>query len=207
MGDVEPSRAGSLHLIGGALCLDFANTASGRGTEAAQEHLRRYDDLLAWSVHGGGLTPAGREELARAAAAAPDAARRVLKRALALRESVRAVVLSLARGAPADPADIAVVKSEAAAAIGAADLAQDENGPRWHWPDRSRDLARPLWPVARSAFTVIEDADPRRLKLCPGADCGWVFLDRSKNNSRRWCDMAVCGNREKARRFYRRSGV
>jgi predicted RNA-binding Zn ribbon-like protein len=201
-----PSRAGSLHLIGGAPCLDFANTASGRGTAAHQEHLRSYDDLLIWSAHGGGLPADARRTLVRRAAETPQDADKVLQRAHHLREAIRDVVVSIAQRTTPDPAQAELVAREAAAAVSAAGLTRQGQGVRWRWPDRTDDLARPLWPIARSAFELIEDADPARLKLCPAADCGWIFLDRSKNNSRRWCDMRVCGNREKVRRFYERSG-
>lgn len=206
MVDSNLSRAGSLHLVGGALCLDFANTASGRGTAALQEHLRSYDDLLTWSAHSGNLTAAARRRLTQSASGDPSHAHEVLQRALHLREAIRGVVVSIARRKGPDPALTAVIVSEAAAAISAAGLARHGQRLHWYWPDRPDDLARPLWPIARSAFDVIEDADPARLKLCPAADCGWIFLDRSKNNSRRWCDMRVCGNRAKVRRFYKRSG-
>ncbi|MGV3552361.1 CGNR zinc finger domain-containing protein [Rhizobium sp.] len=56
--------------------------------------------------------------------------------------------------------------------------------------------------TARSALGLIASADTERLKICP--NCAWLFLDRSKNRSRTWCDMAVCGNRAKARLHYRR---
>jgi len=203
----NPSRAGSLHLIGGALCLDFANTASGRGTEQAQEHLRSYRDLLDWSVHAGSLPTSSAKRLHRSSAGAPAAAGGVLKRAIALREATRHAVLSIASAGPVAALDIATIKREAAAAITAAELGVALGHGRWGWPNDTSDLARPLWPVARSAMAILDNADPDRLKLCPGHDCGWIFLDRSKNNSRRWCDMAVCGNRAKARRYYRRSGA
>lgn len=206
MVETSLSRAGSLHLIGGAPCLDFANTASGRGTAAHEEHLRSYDDLLTWGVHGGGLPIEARRTLVRRAAETPQEASKVLQRALHLREAIRGVVVSIARRTATDPAQAEIVVREAAAAVSAAGLARQGQGVCWRWPDRTDDLARPLWPIARSAFALIEDADPARLKLCPAADCGWIFLDRSKNNSRRWCDMRVCGNRDKVRRFYERAG-
>lgn len=56
--------------------------------------------------------------------------------------------------------------------------------------------------TARSALMLVSLAEPERLKICP--NCGWLFLDRSRNRSRAWCDMAVCGNRAKASRHYRR---
>jgi predicted RNA-binding Zn ribbon-like protein len=47
----------------------------------------------------------------------------------------------------------------------------------------------------------MQDASWERLKLCSSDECKWAFFDRSKNHSSRWCTMASCGNREKARRF------
>jgi predicted RNA-binding Zn ribbon-like protein len=56
--------------------------------------------------------------------------------------------------------------------------------------------------TAHSALRLLDAATAERMKIC--GHCGWLFLDRSKNRSRAWCDMAVCGNREKARRHYKR---
>ena len=56
--------------------------------------------------------------------------------------------------------------------------------------------------TAHSALRLIAMPDPDRMKIC--RNCGWLFIDRSKNRSRAWCDMAVCGNRAKANRHYRR---
>ncbi|MCR6498731.1 CGNR zinc finger domain-containing protein [Shinella sp. CPCC 101442] len=57
--------------------------------------------------------------------------------------------------------------------------------------------------TARSALMLLSRPEPDRLKICP--NCNWLFLDRSRNRSRAWCDMAVCGNRVKANRHYRRN--
>jgi predicted RNA-binding Zn ribbon-like protein len=56
--------------------------------------------------------------------------------------------------------------------------------------------------TAHSALGLICEPQPERMKIC--GNCGWLFIDRSKNRSRTWCDMAVCGNRVKANRHYRR---
>ncbi|MEY9781808.1 CGNR zinc finger domain-containing protein [Sinorhizobium fredii] len=57
--------------------------------------------------------------------------------------------------------------------------------------------------TAHSALSLVANPEPDRLKICP--NCEWLFLDRSRNRSRTWCDMAVCGNRTKAKRHYRRN--
>ena len=73
------------------------------------------------------------------------------------------------------------------------------------WGGAADDLARVLWPVARAAFDLLSGPEAGRLRECAGADCHWLFLDRSKNGSRRWCAMANCGNLAKARRHRARA--
>jgi len=61
-----------------------------------------------------------------------------------------------------------------------------------------------LWPIAGSAGELLTSDDLGRVRQCGGKTCRWMFVDRSKNRSRRWCDLKVCGNRTKARKLYRR---
>lgn len=74
----------------------------------------------------------------------------------------------------------------------------------WTWPEEAADLARPLWPVARSAAELLTSPDLGRVHECLGDNCGWLFLDTSRNRRRTWCSMEGCGNRAKARRHYAR---
>src|SRR5215813_557585 len=114
---LPPSRAGSLALVGGAPCLNFANTSSGRGTPLLQEHLRSYDLLLAWSEHAGVIGPPERRRLARLAAERPRTAAIVLRRALALREAIHAIGAALAHGASPSAAALAIVNRELVVAM------------------------------------------------------------------------------------------
>jgi predicted RNA-binding Zn ribbon-like protein len=66
---------------------------------------------------------------------------------------------------------------------------------------------RMLWPVARSAVDLMTSADLARVRECDGHDCGWLFLDTSKAGRRRWCSMAICGNRAKSERYRQRSAA
>jgi predicted RNA-binding Zn ribbon-like protein len=61
-----------------------------------------------------------------------------------------------------------------------------------------------LWPIASSAADLLTSERLKKVRLCEAKTCTWLFLDESRNHSRRWCDMKVCGNREKARRHYQR---
>jgi predicted RNA-binding Zn ribbon-like protein len=80
----------------------------------------------------------------------------------------------------------------------------DTNGFRWDWVDKPHDLDCMLWPVVRSAADYLVSDDLDTVRVCASDSCNWLFIDTSKNHSRRWCNMKSCGNREKARRFYTR---
>ena len=74
----------------------------------------------------------------------------------------------------------------------------------WGWRDGA-ELDRPLWPIARDAAELLIDREARgRVRLCAADDCDWLFLDLTRNRSRQWCDMKICGNRAKVRAYYRR---
>ena len=192
------SRASTLSLVGGVLALDFANTASGRGTGAPVEHLQRPTHLLDWARHAG-VTGAETVERALAAIAADEeAGERLLRHARELREAVYASGEAIAnRRAPAE-ADLKALRGFAARALGEAALRPGPaGGYRFDFSQALPEIAL-LGPIAWSALDLLAKGTFERLKQC--AECGWLFLDQSKNNSRRWCDMATCGNRTKLRR-------
>ena len=202
-----PSRAATLSLVGGAPCLDFANTSSGRGTPLLQEHLRSYDLLLAWSEHAALITAADRRRLSRLAGARPAAANRVLRRALALREAIHAVGAALGRGGAVPATALRVVNQELAAAMMRAKLRTTDGGFAWDWAAVPLSLDSVLRPIVRSFADILLLPQQGRIKQCPGHGCGWLFLDLTKSRTRRWCDMSVCGSRDKVRRYRDRQRV
>jgi len=200
---LPPSRAGSLTLLGGVLCLNFCNTTSGRGTSQVQEHLRSFDNLLAWAKHAGAVD----DQVARRLESDPPSpaeGERILARALELRAALHAIFASAMAGisAPANSlADLNAVLSEA---MGATALLPADGGYVWDWPKGPLAPDRVLWAVARSAAELLIDGDLTRLRVCPGCFCGWMFLDRTRNGKRRWCEMEICGSRNKMRRYHQR---
>ncbi|MDJ0949272.1 MAG: ABATE domain-containing protein [Alphaproteobacteria bacterium] len=197
-------RAGSLDLVGGRTCLDFHNTASGRGGARFLNHLTRYDDLILWSRHAGVIDGSMAKKLRAEAAAHPRRGRAVLGRAIALREALDGVFGAVAAGRRAPKDGLAVLNRELANALAHARVSTRRGGFVWAWSKDDPPLDRPLWPIARSAADLLTAPELQRVKRCGGRDCGWLFLDTSKNNRRRWCEMEVCGNRAKARRYYAR---
>jgi len=201
------SRAANLPLVAGRPCLDFVNTTSGRGGPRRQEHLQEYAHLIAWAAHARLIDAQWAAQLTRAAAADPIAARRTLVVAIGLREAIHDILLAQARGEPRDPAKLAAINAVLADGMGRARLLATESGFAWDWPELQAEpppLAAPLWPVARSAAELLVSPWRERVRECPGEHCGWLFLDLTKNGSRRWCEMKVCGSRAKMQRYRQR---
>jgi predicted RNA-binding Zn ribbon-like protein len=194
------SRAGSLPLVGGLLALDFCNTSSGRGTEGHVEHLRTDADLLTWARHAAVLDDATEASLRRLCDTDPAFGKRLLTGALGLRDALYRLDAALAQGEEADQADIDVVARTHAACLAKGRLALHEGAFGWTWDVGDAPEGVILGPIAASAMMVITVADRARLKQCSGHHCGWLFLDTTKSNNRRWCEMEVCGNRAKQKR-------
>ncbi len=197
-------------LLAGSLCLDFCNTAEWHAAPQPVERLTSYEALVAWSEQAGAVAEGEAKQLLAEAERQPREAEAVLQRAVSLREAIYRLFAALAHGRPVDEADLAELNAALAAALPGLRLVQVESPQReegqfaWAWAAGRSDLDRMLWPVVRSAADLLTSADLARVRQCAGDPCGWLFIDSSRNHSRRWCSMEDCGNRAKARRHYRR---
>ena len=202
----QDTRWSDRSFIGGDVSLDFANTAAGR-TDGAPltDGIRTYADLVAWSRAAGLLSAPEVRRLGDLADQRPDEAAETLDRAIRLREAVFAVFAATAAGRPPPEEAISDLNDSLADALPKLKLARAGNGFAWTWRDDDGALDRMLWPIVRAAGALLTDCDPTRVRCCPGDDCGWLFVDLSRNGRRRWCDMRICGNRNKAKRHYRKS--
>jgi predicted RNA-binding Zn ribbon-like protein len=195
-------------LRGGVVSLDFVNTVGSRLTGHPGEYLRSYEDLLDWSRQAGLLALEETEELSREATLDPEGAQETLSRALALREEIHRLISAHIAGESQDENDLSTLNCELSIALPHLRVMPADGAYTWGW-DRSGDegetpLDSPLWPVAQSAAELLTSEKLGRVKLCAGEGCGWVFLDESRNSSRRWCDSRDCGNRERVRRHLAR---
>jgi predicted RNA-binding Zn ribbon-like protein len=198
------TREGPFDLDGGALCLDFVNTARYQPPE--RENLGSHGALVAWGEQAGVLGKAVARAVRAEAARKPAAAAKALGRAHALRAAIYRVFSAHAAGERVRPDDLAVIAGAAAEAAGHMRLVPREGGFTWEIdPAALRSLDGVLWPVARSAADLLTGGEVSAVRECALETCAWLFLDRSKNQKRRWCDMKVCGNRSKARRHYART--
>ena len=197
----EPS---TFDLSGGVLCLDFANTVSDRPQPQPVEHLSRYVDLVSWGRQAGVLADDRAQRLVEATARRPGQAEAVLARAVALREAIYGIFLAVAKDVAWAKGDLAALNVALADALSRARIVPSGDSFVWDWAQDPAALDPMLWPVARSAADLLTSGDLAAVRVCPGSDCRWLFVDQSRNGSRRWCDMKVCGNRAKARRFQQR---
>ncbi len=191
-------------LVGGRLCLDFCNTARDRGG-SARDRLTGYSELVGWSWQAGIFGAEEAVRLRQAARRGPTDKVAVFRRAVKLRKALYDVFASAAGGRTPPPAALEVLNSELGRAMARSQVVTAEGGFTWVWEESGRALDSMLWPIARSAADLLTSAELTTVRQCRGSGCGWLFLDTSRNRTRRWCDMRVCGNRAKARRHHERA--
>jgi predicted RNA-binding Zn ribbon-like protein len=201
---IEPHQFSARDIIGGDAGLDFVNTVTGRD-QSPRDWLDSYPRLLEWAelVH---LVP---EKLLRALAKKaqrePASATTALAHAKALREALFALVTAIVscRAPPKDT--LALVRKHWIEGLKAHEL--NFNGDRVVTVLRG-DAADLDLIASMVAYRIVQHVlrlPTDRLRICEGPNCSWLFIDSSKAGRRRWCDMTVCGNAAKSRRFYARS--
>ena len=202
---LDSGESGEVFEVGSEpLCLEFVNTVEDRKGENPYDWLSSYANLAAWAHLAGLLSEEHTLALLRKANEAPAAAESVLRRALDLRDAIYRLVSAHAAGEPMDEADVSLLNREIPAAYQRQQLIPGDEHLDWFWPGDPAALDAFLGPVVRSAADLLTSPDLERTGECANPTCGWLYLDTSKNHSRRWCDMSSCGNTAKARSFYQR---
>jgi predicted RNA-binding Zn ribbon-like protein len=192
------SRA--FHLTGGHAALDLVNTLDWRFREREpDELLASYDDLLGFCEQSGLLAARQARQLRRSTS--PNAANRVLREVRETREALAEVFYSQLDGRNPAGAAVRALETFFQEARAHQRLSWSSRRFTWDWSEAENKPEFPLWLLARAASELTVSERIERLRACGDPQCRWLFLDTSKNHTRRWCDMAVCGNRMKARRF------
>jgi predicted RNA-binding Zn ribbon-like protein len=191
-------------LSGGALCLDFTNTVGDR-ERPESERLRGYSDLVAFAREAGLLTEGEAARLEDRAERDPEAAVAAFSLGHGLRETLYRTFSAIAASRPPDAADLERLNAALSEALSHLRLEPRGADFVWAWAAPDGPLETPLWPILRSAGELLTSEERERIRECGGSDCTWLFVDHSRNRSRRWCSMETCGNRAKARRHYRRT--
>jgi len=188
-----------------SLSLSFVNTLDWRLRQPSVELLLGYSDVARWARTVGVLDPAQAEALRAWSEAHPRIATRALAEAVEVREAIASVLLAGYRGEPAPSGPLARLERACLGAMAARRLQAGADGAAWVWRNPDAEPERPAWAAALDAERILTSELREHVRQCDDAECGWMFLDTSRNHRRRWCSMQGCGNRNKARRFYRRS--
>jgi predicted RNA-binding Zn ribbon-like protein len=197
---------GALHLDEARLCIDFTNTVDWHASAHPQEELTSYAALVTWAREKGVVPPQLAERLLARAGAQPEQAAVVLQQARDLRDAIYRIFTAVAHDTKAQPADLAIVNNALSTTLPLLRVVAADDRFGWHWAGRDDALDSVLWPVTQSAAQLLTSEDIHHLGQCADdRGCGWLFLDTSKNHSRRWCSMDGCGNRAKALRHYERA--
>jgi len=187
----------------GDLSLDFANTKNWHASENPEELLNNYNDFVDWGVQAKLISVEAARRLRQQARGQPDKYAAVLEHAIELREAIYTIFSRRYAGKPIPENDLHILNSAVRQAMSHLHLVPVEGKMKWDWMSEGNSVDLTLWSVARSAAELLTSEKADRVRECEDdRGCGYLFIDQSKNRSRRWCSMDSCGNRAKARRHY-----
>jgi len=192
--------------ISGDLALDLVNTIDNRDDpEHRKELLNTYSDLIVWARGAGILNSEQTADLQRQAAKSSVQARGALRRVKVLREALYRIFSAIAEQKQPSSSDVALLDSLDKQAMAHRRIGKGAGGYQWQWRADGAELDLILWQVAKAGAELLTSDLVYNVRACAAENCRWLFVDTSRNHARRWCDMKVCGNREKVRRFQERA--
>jgi len=189
----------------GDLCLDFANTLEWHASDRPVEQMGNYLSLVSWGEGAGIITPEKAAHLRQLAIENGDGAVVAYEQAIRLREAVYCIFSQHYHEEVVNPNAVQVLNAVLSRSFPNLKVVSSNAGFDWEWVGDSQDLNQIIWPVARSAADLLTSEQLIRVRVCEDdRGCGYLFIDNTRNHSRRWCSMESCGNRAKARRHYAR---
>ena len=187
----------------GDLSLNFANTQDWHASDKPVENLKSFDDLVTWSEQACLVTPELAQHLHQQAIEQPDDTANAYDFAIQVREALYRIFSRRYAGELIPEADLALLNSVVSQALAHLQLTPAGGEIQWEWAADVYGANRILWPVARAAAELLTSDKASDVRICEDdRGCGYLFIDQTKNHSRRWCSMDSCGNRAKARRHY-----
>lgn len=212
MPSVPPSRSITpelpLKFVGGDTSLDFINTVEWTPSGLENDRLGSYDRLVTWARGAGVVSEAEAHALREAAASDPGRAKTAYEAARLTRWALHEVFYAAAtRQAHLLAQSLPDFNRLLSRALHQREVSVAPQGRRragavlkWEWREISGHLEGALWPVVQAAASLLTSPDAGRLRMCAGPSCGWLYVDRSRNGLRRWCEMKTCGTLSKSRK-------
>jgi predicted RNA-binding Zn ribbon-like protein len=196
--------------VGGDPSIDLVNTVDWTSRGPEQDRLTNYQRLIEWADGTEILSQRAAAALRARAKAHPREAAVAHKAALEARAVLWQVFRSVARSEPSGEAlgefnRLLAEALEHLRLLPTAEKRQRDRSLQLRWDQLGESLESVLWPVIWSAASLLASDESSQIRICGGPDCGWMYVDRSRNGLRRWCQMETCGTREKTRRRYHRT--
>jgi predicted RNA-binding Zn ribbon-like protein len=198
----------SFDIGAGNICLDFANTNDWHASKHPIENLHNYSDLVRWAKAAGLLAAESAGRLIKLADEQSGYATQAYNFAIHTRETIYRIFSNRYAGKPIAETDMDALNAVVCEAMTHRRLVPKSDEFQWEWTDDSDGDGANLilWMVALTAAELLTSDKISLVRVCEDdRGCGFLFIDMSKNHSRRWCSMESCGNRAKARRHYSRS--
>ena len=191
-----------LKLIADSVCVDFLNTVERGVRYRHRDWIDSYAALVRWSEKAGAVGSDEVRALLKQSATHSRRASRVLSKAVRLRNVLRELFAAISAGTAPSSRAIDDLNEFLVEANTARMVEWTSRGPIWKWRSDSVELERPLWSITMSAAELMTSPTVNHVRNCANPQCSWMFVDSSKNKTRRWCEMKVCGNQSKAREHY-----
>ena len=188
------------------MCVDFCNSGQGARGGAA-EWIAGYGQLVDWLHSAAAVTAGQAARLRRAGVASPRAAAGEWRRAIGFREVLFRVLNTRAEGSAAGGEDIARIEAEYLRTAPFARLRWTGESYAWSLEESPTGTDAAIQPLVASAISLLASHRLAQLRRCGNSTCYWLFIDETRNHSRRWCEMASCGNLVKVRRHRERMRV
>lgn len=189
----------------GDISLDFANTNNWHASAHPEEDMHNYDELVAWGKAAGIISLESNEHTCRLSEERPGEAEVTYQHAIELREAIYRVFSHRYAGIPIPAEDLALINATVSVAMTHRRVVPEDGEFKWEWDRDCDDPDLILWKVAMSAANLLTSDRVTKVRECEDdRGCGYLFIDTTKNHSRRWCSMESCGNRAKAQRHYSR---
>jgi predicted RNA-binding Zn ribbon-like protein len=189
---------------GGNPCLDFANTVDNRTTDHPVELITDYGRLLQWGEEAGVITAKTAQRLRHLASEAPGHALTMLRISIQLRDTMFDIFSAVAHRRAIPSTALTVINKAVRLAAQHAQIVRVNRRFTWEWIKPESSLDSMLWPVSRAAVELLNGEEIGYVRQCASDTCSRLFVDKTKNHRRRWCDMKICGSRDKAHRYYLR---
>ena len=189
--------------VGGQLVLDFINTHL-QAAAGPVDLLSSFSDLITW-LHQAGVLDSRQAKTAQAAWGQGEEAGQLLDQARKFRGVLHHMIDRLAHGQPIQQSTVDGINQVLARNIGYNHLVQGPTGFEFRFQSTGHATSHLLVPIAQAAGELLCQGDPARIRECGNPPCSLRYYDTSKNRTRRWCSMAICGNRMKAAAFYQRT--